>query len=122
MCPDFFELWQVSPQYGATQTATTDNFRTTQHIASTMPASQGNHTGSSGPKAVPHGAWDFFPSEPFPLYDSTKSVIYLSEYGKTIIGMLREKRKDTLVCPVDEFLFVTQLSLYGAVGVSYGYP
>ncbi|KFA80084.1 hypothetical protein S40288_08208 [Stachybotrys chartarum IBT 40288] len=48
---------------------------------------------------------DSFPSEPFPLYDDTKFVVYRSEDGRVVMGMLREKGKDTLVWPVDEFLF-----------------
>ena len=73
-----------------------------------MPQSQGNLTGSADPKTVPHGHWDSFPSEPFPLYSGSKSIIYRSEDGQIVIGMLREKGKDTLVWPVDEFLFVTE--------------
>jgi uncharacterized cupin superfamily protein len=73
-----------------------------------MPESKGNLTGTRDPKAVPHGAWDSFPEEPFPTYSGTKSIIYRSEDGKTVVGMLREKGKDTLKWPVDEFLFVTQ--------------
>ncbi|RJE22481.1 hypothetical protein PHISCL_05167 [Aspergillus sclerotialis] len=73
-----------------------------------MPAGQGNLTGSSDPRAVPHGHWDSFPSEPFPTYSGTKSIIYRSEDGRVVFGMLREKGKDTLVWPVDEFLVVTE--------------
>ncbi|KAM6508280.1 hypothetical protein FALCPG4_018154 [Fusarium falciforme] len=76
-----------------------------------MPASQGNLTGTPDPEAVPHGHWDSFPEEPFPLYAGTKSIIYRSEDGKVVVGMLREKGKDTLVWPVDEFLFVTEDSI-----------
>ncbi|KAH7159428.1 hypothetical protein B0J13DRAFT_518893 [Dactylonectria estremocensis] len=76
-----------------------------------MPASQGNVTGSLDPKDVPHGHWDSFPEEPFPTYDGTKSIIYRSEDGKVVVGMLREKGKDTLVWPVDEFLYVTEGSI-----------
>ncbi|KAH6986417.1 hypothetical protein BKA56DRAFT_613789 [Ilyonectria sp. MPI-CAGE-AT-0026] len=73
-----------------------------------MPASQGNTTGTFDPKSVPHGHWDSFPEEPFPLYEGTKSIIYRSKDGKVVVGMLREKGKDTLVWPVDEFLYVTE--------------
>ncbi|KAH6661544.1 hypothetical protein F5X68DRAFT_226093 [Plectosphaerella plurivora] len=73
-----------------------------------MPASQGNHTGSADPVAVPHGAWDSFPFEPFPMYAGSKSIIYRSDDGKVVFGMLREKGKDTLVWPCDECLFVTE--------------
>ncbi|EWZ29861.1 hypothetical protein IWW34DRAFT_788414 [Fusarium oxysporum f. sp. albedinis] len=76
-----------------------------------MPASKGNLTGTSDPQAVPHGRWDSFPEEPFPLYAGTKSIIYRSEDGKVVVGMLREKGGDTLVWPVDEFLFVTEGSI-----------
>lgn len=73
-----------------------------------MPPSKGNITGSADPQAVPHGHWDSFPEEPFPTYDGTKSIIYRSTDGKVVVGMLREKGRDTLVWPVDEFLYVTQ--------------
>ena len=73
-----------------------------------MPASKGNITGSTEPQAVPHGHWDSFPSEPFPLYSGSKSIIYRSADGRVVVGMLREKGKDTLVWPVDEFLYVTE--------------
>lgn len=76
-----------------------------------MPASQGNTTGTFDPQAVPHGHWDSFPEEPFPLYEGTKSIIYRSKDGKVVVGMLREKGKDTLVWPVDEFLYVTEGSI-----------
>ncbi|KAH6873444.1 hypothetical protein B0T10DRAFT_553145 [Thelonectria olida] len=76
-----------------------------------MPESKGNVTGSRDPQAVPYGRWDSFPAEPFPTYDGTKSIIYRSEDGKVVVGMLREKGKDTLVWPVNEFLFVTQGSI-----------
>lgn len=73
-----------------------------------MPASQGNTTGTFDPQSVPHGHWDSFPEEPFPLYGGTKSIIYRFKDGKVVVGMLREKGKDTLVWPVDEFLYVTE--------------
>ncbi|PGH15165.1 hypothetical protein AJ79_02530 [Helicocarpus griseus UAMH5409] len=73
-----------------------------------MPLSQGNETGTSDPKAIPYGRWDSFPEKPFPAYDGTKSIIYRSADGKVVVGMLRERGKDTLDWPVDEFLFVTQ--------------
>lgn len=76
-----------------------------------MPASQGNTTGTFDPQAVPHGHWDSFAEEPFPLYEGTKSIIYRSKDGKVVVGMLREKGKDTLVWPVDEFLYVTEGSI-----------
>ncbi|KAF5236584.1 hypothetical protein FANTH_11195 [Fusarium anthophilum] len=76
-----------------------------------MPPSKGNYTGTSNPQAVPYGRWDSFPEEPFPLYAGTKSIIYRSEDGKVVVGMLREKGGDTLVWPVDEFLFVTEGSI-----------
>lgn len=64
--------------------------------------------GISDPASVPYGHWDSFPTAPFPLYSGTKSIIYRSADGKVVVGMLREKGKDTLVWPVDEFLFVTE--------------
>lgn len=73
-----------------------------------MPASTGNTTGSADPQHVPHGHWDSFPEEPFPVYDGSKSVIYRSADKRVVVGMLREKGRDTLVWPVDEFLYVTQ--------------
>ncbi|KAL2858983.1 hypothetical protein BJX68DRAFT_262502 [Aspergillus pseudodeflectus] len=73
-----------------------------------MPSGQGNLTGDIDPTAVPHGHWDSFPSEPFPMYDGTKSIIYRSKDRRVVVGMLREKGKDTLVWPTDEFLYVTQ--------------
>ncbi|KAF3392629.1 hypothetical protein F1880_008914 [Penicillium rolfsii] len=75
---------------------------------SIMPLSQGNETGTSEPAAVPYGPWDSFPEQPFPLYAGSKSIIYRSADRKVVVGMLREKGTDTLVWPVDEFLFVTQ--------------
>ncbi|PKY02466.1 hypothetical protein P168DRAFT_328518 [Aspergillus campestris IBT 28561] len=77
-----------------------------------MPRNQGNETGSADPSAIPYGAWDSFPSQPFPMYSGTKSIIYRSADGKVAVGMLREKGKDTLVWPVDEFLFVTQGTIH----------
>lgn len=76
-----------------------------------MPLSQGNETGTSDPTAVPYGPWDSFPEQPFPLYAGSKSIIYRSAHSKVVVGMLREKGTDTLVWPVDEFLFVTQGSI-----------
>jgi uncharacterized cupin superfamily protein len=73
-----------------------------------MPSGQGNLTGDIDPGAIPHGHWASFPSEPFPMYDGTKSIIYCSKDRRIVVGMLREKGKDTLVWPVDEFLYVTQ--------------
>ncbi|VUC30511.1 unnamed protein product [Clonostachys rosea] len=72
-----------------------------------MPAGKGNDTGSYDPQDVPHGHWDSFPKEPFPMYDGTKSIMYRSKDWKVVFGMLREVGKDTLVWPVDECLFVT---------------
>lgn len=46
------------------------------------------------------------------MYAGTKSIIYRSTDGKVVVGMLREKGKDTLVWPVDEFLFVTQGTIH----------
>lgn len=77
-----------------------------------MPASKGNTTGSADPRDVPHGHWDAFPSEPFPVYDGTKSIIYRSADRRVAVGMLREKGKDTLVWPVDEFLYVTEGTIH----------
>ncbi|KAF9893330.1 hypothetical protein FE257_011762 [Aspergillus nanangensis] len=73
-----------------------------------MPLSQGNESGTSDPAAIPYGAWDSFPEKPFPTYSGTKSIIYRSADSRVVVGMLREKGTDTLVWPVDEFLFVTQ--------------
>ncbi|KXG49768.1 protein of unknown function DUF861, cupin-3 [Penicillium griseofulvum] len=77
-----------------------------------MPCGQGNDTGSSEPNTVPYGSWESFPEQPFPMYAGTKSIIYRSADGKVVVGMLREKGKDTLVWPVDEFLFVTQGTIH----------
>jgi uncharacterized cupin superfamily protein len=55
--------------------------------------------------------WDSFPEQPFPLYAGSKSIIYRSADSKVVFGMLREKGTDTLIWPVDEFVFVTEGSI-----------
>ncbi|KAH6628980.1 hypothetical protein C7974DRAFT_393571 [Boeremia exigua] len=73
-----------------------------------MPPSTPNLTGTENPASVPYGAWDSFPSAPFPMYSGSKSVYYRSKDNKVVIGAIRETGSDTLTWPEDEFLFVTE--------------
>lgn len=73
-----------------------------------MAPSTPNINGSEDPSHIPHGAWDSFPWEQFPMYNGTKSVYYRSKDGKVAIGAIREIGTDTMTWPEDEFLFVTE--------------
>jgi uncharacterized cupin superfamily protein len=86
----------------------TDSNTITFHISNTMPAGVPNSSGSTNPADTPYGHPSSFPSEDFPQYGGSKSIIYRSADGKIVAGHAKETGTTSLTYPCDEFFYVTE--------------